>query len=62
MGAWCIITVCSASAFTVDTQAILQRESGFLGEEGAQASRITYAMERKFSCYSFQNTKVFLAR
>ena len=27
--AWCIITVYGVSAFTVDTQAILQRESGF---------------------------------
>ena len=26
---WCIITVCSVSAFTVDTQAILQRASVF---------------------------------
>ena len=30
MGAWCIITVCFVSTFTVDTQAILQRKSGFL--------------------------------
>ena len=28
MGACCIITACGVSAFTVDTQAILQRESG----------------------------------
>ena len=30
MDAWCIITVCGVSAFTVDTHAILQRGSGFL--------------------------------
>ena len=30
MDAGCIITVCGVSAFTVDTQAILQREKGFL--------------------------------
>ena len=28
--AWCIITACGVSAFTVDTQVILQRGSGFL--------------------------------
>ena len=28
MDAWCIITACGVSVFTVDTQAILQRESG----------------------------------
>ena len=27
--AWCIIAVCGVSAFTVVTQAILQRKSGF---------------------------------
>ena len=27
--AWCMITVCGVLAFTVDTQAISQRESGF---------------------------------
>ena len=30
MDAWCIITVCGVSAFTVDSQAILKRGSGFL--------------------------------
>ena len=30
MDAWCIIAVCGVSAFTVDTQAILQRGSGFV--------------------------------
>ena len=30
MNAWCIITVSGVSAFTVDTQAILQIESGFV--------------------------------
>ena len=30
MDAWCIITVCGVSAFTVNTHAILQRGSGFL--------------------------------
>ena len=46
MGAWCIITVCSVSAFTRDTQAILQRKSDFLREEGAEASRLTYATSK----------------
>ena len=30
MDAWCIITACGVSAFTVDTHAILERGSGFL--------------------------------
>ena len=30
MDAWCIITVCGVSAFTVDSQVILQRGSGFV--------------------------------
>ena len=29
ISAWCIITACGVSAFTVDIQAILQRKSGF---------------------------------
>ena len=30
MDAWCFITVCGVSAFTVDTHGILQRGIGFL--------------------------------
>ena len=69
MDAWCIITACGVLAFTVDTQAILQRGSGFLrarlcGGRVPQASRRTQAMSKgsfHFK-YSFQNTKVFHAR
>ena len=55
MDAWCIITAGGVLAVTVDTQAILQRGSGFLrarlcGGRVPQASRLTQANEqRKFS-------------
>ena len=56
MDAWSIITVCGVSAFTVDTQAILQRGSGFLRDlftwkEGAQASKLLYIMLAFFRAF-----------
>ena len=51
MDAWCIITICGLSSFTVDTQAILQRGSGFLRDclggtelEVAQATWLVHTM------------------
>ena len=39
MDAWCIVTVGGISAFTVDTQAILQRGSGFV-RDGLHEGRV----------------------
>ena len=50
MDAWCITVSSGVSAFTVDTQAILQIEGKWFSQglftwrEGAQASRLTDAM------------------
>ena len=64
--AWCIITVCGVLAFTVDTQAILQREKGFprdclRGGRVSKLARLTDAMGKgNFHIILF--TKVFLTR
>ena len=67
MDAWCIITVHGVSAFTVDTQAILQRGSGSfkdcLCKGRAPKLAGTQAMGKGsfHVLYSFQNTKAFHA-
>ena len=65
MDTWCIFTVCGVSAFTVDTQAILQIECGFLRDclhwrDGAQASRLTHAMGKaSFHIILFKTQRFF---
>ena len=66
MDAWWIITVCGVSAFTVDTQTILQRGSGFLRDclrwrQGAQASRLTNTKGKgSFHIILFKAQRVFM--
>ena len=66
MDAWCIITVCGVSVFTMDAQAVLQSGSGFPrnclrgGTVPMQASRLTQAMGKGSSHILFKTQRFFM--
>ena len=68
MDGWCIISICGVSALTVDTQLILQRESGFLAENCLRGGRVPklaglpIPWVKEVFILFFSNTKVFLPR
>ena len=66
MDAWCIITVCGVSAFTVDTKDFFTEAKWFspglfTWREGSQASRLTDAMGKgNFHIILFKTQRFFM--